>query len=85
MRKDLDRGSRGTYRFLEVCDEVIPVLILLQASEGHLGTRDVLEKSVELSDGRDSEVKPLTFLGFSRYSKRVCSSQVTPLLTLAAV
>ena len=26
-----------------------------------------------------------TFLGFSRYSKRVCSSQVMPLFTFAAV
>lgn len=32
----------ATYRLLEVSDEVIPVLVLLQASEGHLCTGDVL-------------------------------------------
>ena len=27
---------------LQICDEVVAVLGLLQATEGHLGTRDVL-------------------------------------------
>ena len=31
-----------TYRLLEPGDEVVPVLLLLQTSERHLSTRDVL-------------------------------------------
>jgi hypothetical protein len=34
-------------------------------------------------DGKEQDKR--TFFGFSRYSKRVFSSHVTPLLTLAAV
>jgi hypothetical protein len=35
--------------------------------------------------GAEKEAGERTFFGFSRYSKRVFSSHVTPLLTLAAV
>lgn len=34
--------TRTTYLLLEIGDDVLPVLLLLQASEGHLGTRDIL-------------------------------------------
>lgn len=33
-----------TYRLLEVGDEVVAVLVLLETSERHLGTRNVLEE-----------------------------------------
>ena len=34
--------EKATYRLLEVGDEVVAVLVLLQAGERHLGTRNVL-------------------------------------------
>ena len=76
-----------TYRLLEVGDKVVPVLVLLQASERHLGTGDVLRAEMGLrGDAVIMTWQTLrTFLGFSRYSKRVVSSQVMPLLTLADV
>ena len=76
-----------TYRLLHVGDEVVPVIVLLETSEGHLRAGDVLGAGIRmkphaaLMTWRD----PHTFLGFSRYSNRVVSSQVIPLLTLAAV
>lgn len=81
-------GQSDTYRLLEVGDEVVAVLVLLQTSERHLGARDVLNnggRGISLAaQGADITIMR-TFLGFSRYSKRVFSSHVTPLLTLAAV
>lgn len=71
-----------THSLLHVGDEVVPVLGLLQTSKSHLGTGNVLKKSVPTPP----ETKYiLTFLGFSRYSKRVWFPHSTPLLTLAAV
>ena len=56
----------ATHSILEVGDEVIPFLVLLQTSEGHFGTRNVL-KTNEKGQGR-SEVRQGgygTFFGFS--------------------
>lgn len=39
--------SRTTYLLLEIGDDVLPVFLLLQASEGHLGTRDILRNGHE--------------------------------------
>lgn len=39
--------TRTTYLLLEIGDDVLPVLLLLQASEGHLGTRDILRNRHE--------------------------------------
>lgn len=36
--------KKPTYRFLKPGDKVIPVLVLLQASERHLGAGDVLHR-----------------------------------------
>lgn len=35
-------GSRSAGCLFEVCDQVVPVLGLLETSEGHLGARNVL-------------------------------------------
>lgn len=73
-----------TYSILHPGDEVVTILVLLETSEGHLGTGDVLDAPSALFI-HDVAQWVHTFLGFSRYSKRVCSVQVIPLLTLAAV
>ena len=89
-KKDQERSGResgGTYNVLKVGYKVIAVLILLQTSKGHLCSGDVLNPRRVMHSAFGILLKwaPLTFLGFSRYSKRVPSSQTIPLLTLAAV
>lgn len=76
-----------TYRLLEVGDELVPVLVLLETGERHLRAGDVLdaEKRMRPRAALMTWRYPHTFFGFSRYSKSVPSSQVMPLLTLAAV
>jgi hypothetical protein len=80
-----------THSLLQPCNEVIPVFILLQASEGHFRARDILHSvrqgpmSMRITAGTMDDAESPTFFGFSRYSNSVFSSQVTPLLTLAAV
>lgn len=39
--------NEETYLLLEPGDEVVTVLLLLQASKGHFGTRDVLRRVME--------------------------------------
>ncbi len=70
---DINNTSGGetvgrTYRILEVGDEIVPILVLLETSERHLGTGDVLcagicmKPRAALMTWRDVH----TFLGFSR-------------------
>lgn len=42
----MDRKRGGTYLLLEPGDEVVAVLLLLQASKGHFGTRDILRRVI---------------------------------------
>lgn len=74
--------KNAAYRFLEVCDEVIPILVFLETRKGHFCAWDVLRPRQLPSHSRDTSNRH-TFLGFSRYSKRVSSDQVTPLFMLA--
>ena len=81
------QNRRSTDRFFKMGDEVVPVLVFLQAGKRHFCTRDVLQGVIVIDAPRrcnSSQYVP-TFLGFSRYSKRVSSFHTTPLLTLAAV
>ena len=41
-----------TYRVLEICDKIFPVLKLLEPSKGHLRARDVLLRVLEVFDQR---------------------------------
>ncbi len=72
----------ATYRSFEVCDEVIPILVFLKSCKGHFCAWDVLRPRQLPSQSRNTSNKH-TFLGFSRYSKRVSSDQITPLFMLA--
>ena len=82
-------GRRGlgdaTYRILEVGNEVVAVLVLLEASERHLRTGNVLNDRVGPPECIMTWREELTFFGFSRYSNSVSSPQVTPLFTFAEV
>jgi hypothetical protein len=67
--------SDRTYSFLEISDEIVPVLFLLQTSERHFRARNILRDEIMSETpfnraGHDTR----TFLGFSRYSKSVLSS-----------
>ena len=46
VRYGVGRKWESTYLLLEPGDEVVAVLLLLQAGEGHFGTRDVLRRVV---------------------------------------
>lgn len=42
-------GQEETYLLLEPGDEIVTVLLLLQASKGHFGARDVLRRVMGIS------------------------------------
>ena len=54
-----------TNRLFEIGDNIVPVLLLLEAGEGHDGTRDVLQDSQNDVPQETPSLKH-TFLGFKR-------------------
>ena len=46
------RFNTETYRVLEICNKILPVLELLEPSKGHLRARDVLLRVLEVFDQR---------------------------------
>ena len=78
------RAKRNiTNRLFEIGDNIVPVLLLLEAGKGHDSARDVLHVIVNMIFARDFSLEH-TFLGFRRYSNSVSSFQVIPFFTFAS-
>ena len=79
--KDDHANGKITHSLLEVGDKVVPVLGLLETSERHLGSRNVLLRVLKVLE------EGLVVLNVSSPEPKVAGrlTHVTPLLTLAAV